>query len=333
MVTSNSKIIDMPIFPDDLVPKMLAGTDIRLGWFPYIHGICSDERGKTLYAFISIDLSIDGSLGGPKFVFKIQGQTYAGSFDKSALNYSDGVLTLGTKPKFTIDYHHPHRVRVDVNSTISVELYITYRGPPLWYSKSTNPSDMFNLTKNSFVGGYDAPCKINGSVSSAGKSLSFSGYGDYEHVWLLGSFNWEQTNSRWLIFNDSRFYGVATKTYDIKTKATLASTGRFGMEDGSAFVLDDFEWIDDNLQPPRFVMVKGLIEDLNGIVKSSINLKTIQSVNLIIPSIYTQHKMTGKIFETTFNGFAWCETHKPSKSPQSQSGIVARAIKLLKVFK
>ena len=79
MVTSNSKIVDMPIFPDDLVPKMLTGTDIRVGWFPYIHGICSDDRGKPLYVFISIDFSIDGSLGGPKFVFKIQGQNYAGS--------------------------------------------------------------------------------------------------------------------------------------------------------------------------------------------------------------------------------------------------------------
>jgi len=309
MVTSNSRIMDMPTFPDDLVPKLFTGIEMKLGWFPYIHGICIDTRGKPLIFYISIDISF----GGPKFAFMIQGQTYTGNFDKSALSYADGILTLGTKPKFTIDYHHPHKVSIDVSSTMSVELYITYRGPPLWYGKGTNPASMVDLTPTSFVGGYDAPCRINGKVTSAAKSLSFSGYGDYGHIWLLGSFRWEETNSRWIVFNDSRSYGVATKTYDIKTGATLASTGRFGFEDGLALTFDDFEWADDNLQPPRFVNVKGPIQDLNGTVKARIDLKTIQSVNLFVPLIWTQHKMAGTVGATTFDGSAWCETHKRAR--------------------
>jgi len=313
MVASNSRVMDMPIFPDDLVPRLLEGMNTTVGWFPYIHGICIDTQGRPLYIFISIDFDPSISLGGPKFAFKIQDQTYSGRFDKSALSYADGILTIGTKPKFTIDYHHPHKVRIDVNSTMSVELDITYRGPPLWYSKGTNPADMVDLTPTSFIGGYDAPCRIKGKIASGTKSLFFSGYGDYEHVWLLGSFKWKETNSRWLIFNDSHFYGVATKTYDIKTGATLASTGRFGIED-EALTFDDFEWVDDSLQPPRFVNVKGPIRDLNGIIKARIDLKTIQSVNLFFPSVYTQHKMAGSVNGKTFDGSAWCETHKPVKA-------------------
>jgi len=325
MVMSNSNIMDMPVFPDDTVPKLLVGKGIQIGWFPYIHGICVDDRGKPLYFFISIDLSIDRALGGPKFRFIIQNKTYAGNFDKSALDYADGILTLGTTPKCVIDYHHPHMVRVEVDSTISVELLVTYRGPPLWYSKSTNAADMFELARAIFVGGYDAPCRIEGKVYSAGKPLCFSGYGCYEHVWLLGSFDWKKINSRWLIFNDSRFYGVATKAYDIETGATLGSTGRFGVENGPTFIFDEFEWIDDNLQPPSFVNIKAPIRDLNGLVKSSINLRTTKSVNLIIPRIYTQHRMTGTADGTTFNGSAWCETHKPLKASKLPRFIVKRA--------
>jgi len=313
MVASNSRIMDMPTFPDDLVPKQLQGINIPAGWFPYIHGICIDTLGKPVIIFICID----ASSAGPRFVFVVQGHTYNGSFDTSAHSYAYGVQTIGTMPKFTIDYHHPHKARIDVSLTMFIELAITYRGPPLWYSKGTSPADMVDLTPTSFVGGYDAPCRITGKITSGTKSLSFSGYGDYEHAWILGSFKWKETNSRWLIFNDSRFYGVFTKTYNIKTGATLASTGRFGIEDEVALTFDDVEWIDDNLQPPKFVNVKGLAKDLDGTIGARIDLKTIQSTNLVIPSIYTQHRMTGKVDATTFDGSAWCETHKPPKAFRS----------------
>jgi hypothetical protein len=313
MVASNSRIMDMPIFPDDLVPKLLQGMSIPAGWFPYIHGICIDARGKPLMFYISIDFSF----GGPKFAFLIQGQVYTGNFNKSVYSYANGVLIIGTKPKFVIDYHHPHKIRIDISSKMSIELDLTYRGPPLWYGKGTNPADMVGLTPTSFIGGYDAPCRIKGKVTSPAKPLSFSGYGEYGHIWLLGSFKWEETNSRWIVFNDSRSYGVATKTYDIKTGATLASTGRFGVEDGLAFTFDDFEWVDDNLQPPRFVIVKGQIQDLNRTTKARIDLRTIESVNLFIPSIWTQHRMAGTVDATTFDGSAWCETHKPFETSGS----------------
>lgn len=310
MVASNSRIMDTPIFPSDLVPKQLQGINIPAGWFPYIHGICFDTKGRPLLFYISINTSF----GGPKFVFIIEDQTYAGNFDTSVHRYVDGISSIGTTPKFTIDYHHPHKIRIDASSTMFIELNITYRGPPLWYSKSTNPADMVDLTPTSVCGGYDAPCKINGTMTSDATSLSFSGYGDYGHIWILGSFKWKETHSRWIIFNDKRFYGVAVKTYDIKTGQTLAHTGRFGIEGGSGLTFDDFEWVDDNLQPPKFVEIRGPIKDLNETIKKKIDLRTVQSVNLFVPSIWTQHKMTGTVGTTMFDGSAWVETHRPCKT-------------------
>jgi hypothetical protein len=333
MVASNSRIMDMPVFPDDLVPKMLTGMDITVGWFPWIYGICTDGRGKPFYFFICIDFSKDSLLGGPKFLFLVEGQKYAGTFDKSTLSFEDGIFTLGTKPKFTIDFHHPHKVRVDVSSTMFAELDVTYRGPPLWYSKSVNPVDMVNLTRVCLIGGYDAPCRIKGKLNLTGESLAFSGYGNYEHVWLLNSIKWEDVNSRWLVFNDSRFYGVAVKTYDMKTGATIASTGRFGVEGGSASIFDDFKWVDDNLDPPRFVNIKGPIKDSNGSIVGRIDLKTIQSVNIVDPRIFTQHTIAGTVDGTAFNGSAWCETHRPHKTPKLARAIFAGAFKRLQSFK
>ena len=303
----------MPIFPDDLVPKFLQGMNIHTGWFPYIHGICVDNQGKPLVFYVSVNFT----LGGPKFSFIIQGRTYAGNFDKSAHSYTNGVLTIGTKPRLEIDYHHPHRIRIDINPSMSIRLEITYRGPPLWYSKSTNPADMVAFTPTSFIGGYDVPCRINGEISSPTKSMSFSGYGDYGNVWLLGSLKWKETKSRWLVFNDSHSYGIAVKSYDARTGSLLASTGRIGTEDGSTLTFDDFEWVDDNLQPPRYVRIRGSIRDLSGMIIGKASIETAQSVSLFVPWMWTQHKMTGSIDARNFEGSAWCETRRPLEASTS----------------
>jgi hypothetical protein len=329
LVASNSRIMDTPAFPDDLVPKMLVGIKAKVGWFPYIHGICVDARGQPVTFYVSIDVS----LGGPKFALIVSGQPFSDSFDKSVLCLNNGILTLGTMPKFSINYRHPHKVRIDVNSAIFVELDITYRGSPLWYSKSTNTDDMVSLTHDCFVGGYDALCRIEGRIVARKKSLCFSGYGEYGHIWLLGSFRWEDVNSRWMVFNDKRSYGAVMKAYDVKTGATIASTGRFGVENESVFTFDDFEWIDDNLQPPRHVGLKGPIRNLDQTIKARIDLRTVQSVSLFKPSIWTQHKTGGSVNGTKFDGSAWCETHKPVGTPMSQYGVFGRATKLFKVIR
>jgi hypothetical protein len=312
--------MDMPVFPDDLVPKFIQGINILSGWFPYIHGICVDNQGKPLLFYISNDIS----RGGLGFAFIVQGRTYTGHFGKSVYNYSNGLLTIGTKRKFTIDFHHPHKVRIDISSAITIALEITYRGPPLWYGKGMDPADMVDLTPTCSAGGYDAPCRISGKVTSSTRSFSFSGYGDYGHIWRLGSFRWKESNSRWIVFNDSRYYGVATKTYDFRTGEQLASTGRFGVEDGPAFAFDDFEWIDDNLQPPRYVNVRGPVRECNRKAETKIDLETIQSVNLFIPSIWTQHRLAGLLDTTKFDGSAWCETHRPVETSRSAHVMAER---------
>src|SRR4030042_5284734 len=59
---SHSDIMDFPIYPDDLVPKVLQGTDIkRNGWFPWIYGMCTDNDGQPLFLVLSLNVGFGGS--------------------------------------------------------------------------------------------------------------------------------------------------------------------------------------------------------------------------------------------------------------------------------
>ena len=211
MPTSHSDIMDFPIYPDDLVPKVLQGTDIqRNGWYPWIYGICKDNDGEQLLLVVSINVGF----GGPRARVYVKGTYLDVKPDTSKRTYSDGILTIGDMPKITIDYNHPHRVRVDFDSQTYMEFDVTYRGAPLWYGKTTNPDDCLRITRNMRCGGYDAPCVIAGRAVRGTTTVTFDGYGVWEHTWLFGPMEWGAIHTKWFIFNDAKYAGALATSWD-----------------------------------------------------------------------------------------------------------------------
>ncbi len=305
---THSYIMDMPAFPEDTVPKTLQGkNEVVFGWFPWTHGITYDQDGELLRYHISVTTS------WARYTFLIKGVTYSGSFDVTSAVYQDGVVTYNSSDKkMIIDYHIPHNVTIISTTTGSyINFITTYRGAPLWYSKSLDPTDMLIVPEsNGRFGGYDGPTKIEGKYVNQGQTLNFSGYGDWEHVWFIGG-SWSAPLRLWLIFNDDKYYGaVAQLKYSNGT--VVFHVGRFGEVGGLPYVFDDYQWLDSGEALPTFVELNGTIRDVQSNIKGVVDLKTDPQKAKSISSIWMLYEnISGNVLGNSFrNGTAWVEIRK-----------------------
>ena len=303
---SQSYIMDTPVYPVDTVPKPLQGySEVVFGWFPWSHGITYDGNGKLIRYHMSLTTT------WAYFTVLFNGSEYRFSFDVKNYNYSNGVLTLTNgSTKLIIDYHTPHNVTL-VYGPGYLTFIATYRGAPLWYSKTLNPEDMLIVPEsNGRFGGYDAPIKIVGKIFDGTKITNFNGYGDWEHVWFLGG-SWSAPKRLWMIFNDDKYYGAVAELKYLN--GTIAwHIGRFGEDGGTPYVFDDYQWLDDGKTLPLSVELKGPIRDAQGNVKGNVDLKTDpQKANSITSYWMLYQNISGSVISDTFNnGTAWAEIRK-----------------------
>jgi len=304
---SHSYIMDIPVYPVDTVPKPLQGhSEVVFGWFPWTHGITYDQDGELLRYHISI------TSNWATYNFVIKGKTYTYNFDLKKAVYKDGVLTFTASDRnMTIDYRIPHNITAISSNGSYITFTSTYRGAPLWYSKSLDPADMLIVPEsNGRFGGYDGPIKIEGKFFNGSRILNFNGYGDWEHVWFIGG-GWSAPKRLWLIFNDNNYYAaLAELKYPNGTVAW--HVGRFGEVGGSSYVFDDFQWIDDGKALPLSVELKGSVKDVQGNIKGYVNLKT-DSQKAVSASSYWMiyENISGSVLGNTFNGgTAWAEIRK-----------------------
>lgn len=319
---SHSYIMDMPVFPEDTVPKLLQGhSEVTFGWMPWAHGICYDEQNEPLIFHISIRND------RAAYDFTIKNIKYSGYFDTSVYAYSDGVLTLGTTPKLIIDYHMPHNVTIVINPTFYINFTATYRGPPLWYSKTLDPNDMMpTANPNAKFGGYDAPIKIVGKVIYGEQTLNFNGYGDWEHVWFIGG-NWYAPRRLWMILNDEKYYAAVSELKS-DNDSILFHIGRFAEVGGPSYVFDDYEWLDDGTALPLYIELKGPIRDTQGNIKGNVDLKTDPQKARVISSIWVLYEnISGNVPDDTFrNGTAWSEIGKIISSTTTSTTTTSTTI-------
>ncbi len=113
----------------------------------------------------------------------------------------------------TVDYHAPHAVAVQFDPTSSINFVATYRGPPLWYGKTTNPDDTLPTPDPAIrLGGYDAPIEIVGKIIHDEQVTNFNAYGIWERVWWTGG-RWESglPSRSWMCFNSEDYYAVVAE--------------------------------------------------------------------------------------------------------------------------
>lgn len=311
MGTSKSYIMDMPVFPQDTAPKTITEAPI-FEWCPFIQFIGLDDLGGRVSCYISVNFKV------VRYGIKIQNRLFQGECDVSVFDYADGIMVVGSMPRLTVDFHVPHRVRLEITESLRIDLTnIQYRGPPLWYAKTTDPSDMQDLGSGVLCGGYVGLCSVEGVRYSNGDTLGFSGFGVWEHSWLRGEAAWVEVYRQWLMFNNSKFYGAVAGTKDRETGKWLMKTGRFGNLD-TAFLFDDFVWTDDgSLLVPKYIKVNGPIKDLSGDIRGNVNLEAepAESYNPFRAAVWMLH---GRVFGTVsmdsdiniFEGVGFSDTKK-----------------------
>ena len=303
---SHSYIMDIPVYPEDTVPKSFQGhPEVVFGWFPWSHGICYDENGE----FLRYHMSLTNNWA--YFTILVNDSEYRFNFDVKNYTYVNGILTLvNSSTKLIIDYHNPHNVTLFYGSGY-FNFIANYRGAPLWYSKTLDPDDMLPVPEsNGRFGGYDAPIKIVGKIFDGTTIKNFNGYGDWEHVWFLGG-SWSGPKRLWLIFNDNKYYGAVAELKYLN--GTIAwHIGRFGEDGGTPYVFDEYQWLDDGKAPPLSVELKGPIRDAQGNIKGNVDLKTDPQNASVISSIWTLYQnISGSVLIDTFNnGTAWAEIRK-----------------------
>jgi len=307
-IESHSYIMDLPVYPVDTVPKPLQGhSEVVMGWFPWSHGILYDENGE----FLRYHMSLREVSKWTYFKIFYKGSEYIFTFDVNNYNFTNGILTLvNGSTKLIIDYHTPHNITL-VYGPGYLTFTATYRGAPLWYSKTLDPDDMLIVPEsNGRFGGYDAPIKIVGKLFDGTTIKNFNGYGDWEHVWFLGG-GWSAPKRLWMIFNDDKYYGAVAELKYLN--GTIAwHVGRFGEVGGPSYVFDDFQWSDDGKTLPLSVELKGPIRDVNGVIKGNVDLKTDpQKANSITSYWMLYQNISGSVISDTFNnGTAWAEIRK-----------------------
>jgi hypothetical protein len=323
---SHSNIMDQPVYPDDLVPAYLRGGPMLNGWFPWIYGICKDDTNNPVIFYISINIGF----GGPRCGFIIKGTPITANFDTSTTSYSDGIYTIGTMPKITIDYQHL-TIRIDFNVTTYITINLSFRGIPLWYSKTSNVTDMLRATKNLFFGGYDVPMEVNGQAVYGRTTVLFSGYGDWQHTWLVGNEqDWAVIRAKWITFNDPNYCGAIAYTHDPATNEILTKTGRFTSLLGASFTFDDFQWLDDGLQPPEAIRFNGNARDTMGNIQLAVSLIGSSTGHEFNSELWTQFNVTGQVNSDTFDGSSWSEFHNniPETTASSILGLLVPSISI-----
>jgi len=303
---THSEIMDMPRFPDDEEPKSFKSEgQLSAEWIPWLGGITYTSDGSPMIFFISAQLR------KTSFGFTVKDKAYSGSIDVSVRKYSNGVLTLGYMPKLAINYI-THNVLLYLRSTIYLNITANYRGPPLWYSKTTDPADMVALGPNTALGGWDGPVTITGTFMQSGHPTTFSGYGVWERTWLVGPWIPTDLDRRWAIINDPKLYGVVLLTLSKDTGEVLTRTGRIGIVNGDAFRFDDFIWSDDGGNPPKYIHIRGRTKDVAGNFRDTLGLSTNPSMSFsVFDPIWTWHlQATGTLNEQIFDGVLLSEVHK-----------------------
>jgi hypothetical protein len=295
--------MDMPVFPEDTVPKPLLGKSVSFGWMPWVHGICYDEQGQLLVFYISI------TTDSAEYKLTFRGVAYAGNFDIANHSYADGVLAIGTNPKIIIDYRLPHSVSI-VAGSMNINFSATYRGAPLWYSKTLDANDMLPVRPPTVkVGGYDAPIKIIGKINGS-QLLSFSGYGDWEHTWFTGGSYTPPHQSLWMIFNCEEYYCVIIED-KADDGAVLFHIGRFAEVGKAAYVFDDYQWSDDGNAAPLSVEIRGQVENPTDLAKGTVDLKTDpEDVFVFSPHAVIYKNVT--LVGSSSVGTAWAEIRRSS---------------------
>ena len=317
---SHSEIFDMPVYPDDTVPKHLLGYSLDFIWYPFMSATCKDENNNLLL----IDISIRP--GTADYKVNTSGRTYSTSANPSVTNYDNGVLTIGTMPKIIIDYHTPHKITAYYTPTQYFNITVTYRGPPLWYSKLVDESDMCPVNQYLKFGGYDAPSEIEGIIYNNGQITPFSGYGDWEHVWLLGDWStWDNSHELWMYFNDENSYGVIVESKHPETGELLTKTGRLWSQ-GQTYTFDDFTWKDDGKTGypiPKLINITGPAKDLLGNVKKDVNIETIpeESFEPFGHPMWMFHRLTGTVNGLNFDGYSHAEVRRIFPYPTIKAAI------------
>lgn len=296
----------MPVFPDDTEPKNFSHPEINSEWMPWIGAICYDPQNKVFIFVVSLQKS------SGYYNLKYDIRLWSGSFNWATKQYNAGILTTNTGyPRVRMDYHVPHTVRVDIDANTFFEATLTFRGPPLWYSKIIDKADMVPLTHNAVIGGYDAPLSVTGTFTENATPTNFSGYGICEHVWLLGIFEGAITDRRWLWWHNSAYCGIILRTVDPISGLILARTGRVSHVGVEAFTFDDFVWEDDGSPYPRKIVLGGPIKDLTRqIIKGSFNIATDPLTSTaMFQAIWRVAQFSGSI-NPALSGECWSEVQK-----------------------
>jgi len=298
--------MDIPVFPDDTEPKVLQGISMPNEWMPWLGGILYDQGGNPIPFFVSIKSSYGNG------ILFIGGQEYTLAFDYGYSSYVNGVLTLGSMPQIRIDYKLPHHVTIYIRSDLILDLTCTLRGPPLWYSKSTNQADLLQLTDTSYLGGYDACVRLSGILQSGARSVTVNGFGIWEHTWIRGQWDASKHPRLWMFINDENFYGTLLISRSYSTGKTLVYTGRLGREGVETYTWDEVQWRDDETQRPKYINLVGQYRDVNGIVRGVADIKTDSAKSwYLFNSVWTEHPVvTGTIDSILFNGTGWSEVLK-----------------------
>lgn len=296
--------INFPVYPTDEVPKVLQGTDIqRDGWFPWVEGICTDTDGLPVWLVGSLNVGF----GGPRFNIIVKGTSLSANFNSSiqVWNSSTGILTIGSMPKITIDYHAPHHINVDFDTRTYMNLTFTYRDIQ-WYGKSTDPSQCSQISHNMQAGGYDAPSSIIGNITRIGTgSASFSGYGDWENVWLFGPLgDWSVIKTKWIIFNDANYAGALVKAWDETTGQVICKIGTLtNVNTHAILAFNNYILTDDGQTPTNSFSLNETTFNVH------VSLSSQGPTHYFANGVWSQFVLVGTINGQPFHGTAWTEYH------------------------
>lgn len=306
--SSNSQIVDYPVFPDDEAPKILGTPTLSIEWF-WLGAKCESTTGEELLIVVSIS-----NLGANLKIRSGNQDATVVSFNSQQYEYNsiDGTITVGKAyPYLVLSLKSPHTWNIYIDEFKTLQITQAYRGPPLWYSKTTLVEDMLRISSSSYHGGYDGPSRINGYYADATTAFNFSGYGIYEHTWTYGETgSWVGKNVVWMFFYDPMWYGVIDLAIDAETNEVVTKTGRLALEGDPSRVyrFDDFEWVDDEKLTPTATNIYGNYTDLQGNYVGSIDLSSKAYSNF---DIWLITNFTGSLDTTAFNGVSWNEIHRP----------------------
>ena len=282
---SRSYILDIPTFTDEQ-PKSPDDRYLDIEWL-WLCGELTSDHGKIQFI---VSLANYGCF----FSVRYSGATYKWFFDISKVSLNNGVLTIGgaTYPRIVFNLNNPHTWNISINQNESFNITQIYRGVPLWYGKTTLQSDMLPLDASSWVGGFDALSNITATYhnSQTRKTINFSGYGVYEHAWVIGS----PGESIWLPFWSNEWWGIVVFTFNTQNGQVYLQTGRL-CNSQNVYRLDDFVLAQGSLRG-NYTSIDGLT------VEGELVLTFKKS---FVFNGYIIGKFTGIVGLTSFDGAGW----------------------------